>query len=432
MLALLVAALVAAAQAAPPDTAAEGAALRDYARACARDGGRLWGRSLCGNLLLVDPATRRAVGTGFAGTGFAGTGFAGIGFAGTLPESVTVANTSVRWAGADWAMVLLPLPRDRFARLQLLAHESFHREQPALGFPAASPVSPHLDERDGRLWLRLELRAWAAALRARGGDARPHVLDALRFRARRHARYPAADSLEATLERHEGLAEYTGARLALDATGLPPARVADDLAAFERRTTYVRSFAYATGPALGLLLDRFAPGWRPRVRETPDLARALAAAVRWDAAPEPEATTGARAARYGGPAVAAEEDARAAERARHVAALRALLVDGPALVLPMDAVQMAFDPNNVLSLDTLGTVYPTGTFRGAWGTLRLAGDGGVLVARDFRTLRVAAPSPADSAARPLRGTGWTLELAPGWALRPSAARAGDVEVVRGR
>jgi hypothetical protein len=397
---------------APPPAAA--AALREFAAACAREATRLWGRSLCGPLLLVDPATRRAVGTGFVGT---------------LPDSVPIANTSVRWAGARWAMVLLPLPRDRFARLRLLAHESFHREQPALGFPTASPVSPHLDERDGRLWLRLELRAWAAALRTPGRKARGHVVDALRFRARRHELYPGADTLEAALERHEGLAEYTGARLALDVTGAPPGRVADDLAAFERRPTYVRSFAYATGPALGLLLDRFAPGWRGRVRETPDLARALAGAMRLGetAGAEPERAAWARAERYGGAAVAAEEDAREAARARRAAELRALLVDGPALVLPMDAVQMSFDPNTLVPLAGLGTVYPTGTFRGAWGTLVVTG-GGALVAGDFRTIRVRPPT--DTAARPLGADGWTLELAPGWTVRPSLSRPGDVEVKR--
>src|SRR5207253_1942719 len=105
------------------------AALHEYDRACAREGSRTWGRSLCGRLLLVDPATRRAVAN--AADSLGALAPAGDAFAGTLPTDVTLANTGVRWAGAEWAMVLLPLPADRFARLQLLAHESFHREQAA-------------------------------------------------------------------------------------------------------------------------------------------------------------------------------------------------------------------------------------------------------------------------------------------------------------
>ena len=426
---LLLAALAAPLPAQDPDSAAA-AALREYARACARDGGRLWGRSLCGPLLLVEPATRRTVANAADSLALLGRGAGpdGDAFVGTLPASVGLANTAVRWGGARWAMVLRPLPADRFARLQLLAHESFHREQPALALPTAGPVSEHLDERDGRLWLRLELRAWAAALRADPGSSRAHAADALRFRARRHARYPGADTLEAALERHEGLAEYTGARFALDATGAPWGRVADDLATFERRATYVRAFAYATGPALGLLLDRLAPGWRARVRETPDLARAVAAAARLDLTPEPDAATWARAERYGGGAVAAEEDARAAARVRRLAELRARLVDGPALVLASEqGVRMTFDPTTIVPLAEHGTVYPTGTFRGPWGTLTVTA-GGALIGRDFRTVRVSAP--VDTSARPVRGEGWTLELAPGWMLR-AGRRADDVEAVRG-
>jgi hypothetical protein len=142
---LLLAALVAPAPPQDPDSAAA-AALREYARACAREGGRLWGRSLCGNLLLVDPATRRTVAN--AADSLSLLRPAEDAFVGTLPAAVGLANTAVRWGGARWAMVLRPLPADRFARLQLLAHESFHREQPALGFPTASPVSEHLDERE--------------------------------------------------------------------------------------------------------------------------------------------------------------------------------------------------------------------------------------------------------------------------------------------
>ena len=42
-------------------------------------------------------------------------------------------------------------------------------------------------------------------------------------------------------------------------------RVVRAMDAVERNPTLVRSFAYATGPALGLLLDRWAPGWQRRV-----------------------------------------------------------------------------------------------------------------------------------------------------------------------
>ena len=119
------------------------------------------------------------------------------------------------------------------------------------------PPNNQLDQRDGRRWFRLELRALAAALESEGPASRAHVENALTFRAQRRALYPLADSLEPALEMQEGLAEYTGDRLAMTLTGEGPSRVARRVREFQSNPAYVRSFAYATGPALGLLLDRY-------------------------------------------------------------------------------------------------------------------------------------------------------------------------------
>jgi nucleotide-binding universal stress UspA family protein len=415
------------------DTAAAVGALRDLADVCRRDGGALWGAPLCGPTLLVEPRTRTVVASAPDSGGallrlVSDTGA----YAGTLPRDVALANTSVRWGGQDWAMVLLPLPADRYERVKLLAHESFHRLQPSLGLGGRDPVNAQLDERDGRAWFRLELRALERALRAPADSSRALARDALLFRARRNRLYPGSDTLEAALERQEGLAEYTGARVALLDAGEPESRVAADLARAEASPRpYVRSFAYATGPALGLLLDRHDAGWRAAARSTPSLAARLAAAVgfRAPAGTALEARARERARRYAGDSVFAAEAARDRERRARVAEYRARLVDGPLLLLRQQGLGLSFDPGALFPLGALGTVYPTGTFSGPWGKLEVT-SGGALLAGDFS--RLAVPAPRDAAARPLAGDGWRLELAPGWEVRPIASRARSVEVVRGR
>src|SRR3954470_959014 len=103
------------------------------------DNAQLWGVSLCGRFMLVEPGTRRAVLTQqdpdhqFR--------YQKPFFLGILPQSVALANTSVRWKSEDWAMVMLPLPEDRFSRLKLLTHESFHRAQTELNSTARNGVS---------------------------------------------------------------------------------------------------------------------------------------------------------------------------------------------------------------------------------------------------------------------------------------------------
>lgn len=256
------------------DTAAAAVGLVEFEEACGR-AHALWPAPLCGAVVLVDPATRVAVANrpDRAGLFMARHGA----YVGEWPEGMPVANTALEWDDEQWAMVMLPLPSEPFSRLQLLAHESFHRIQPELGHTVADPMATHLDEEDGRVWLRLELRALARALAAEDGEAaRIATGDALLFRAVRNHQFPGSAPIESQLEAHEGLAEYTGVRFALDATGEGVGRAARLVSRFENRPTYVRSLGYGTGPALGLLLDRFDPGWRHRLGEEPDLAGLLA------------------------------------------------------------------------------------------------------------------------------------------------------------
>jgi hypothetical protein len=412
----------AAAQQAGPDTAQAVSALADYAAACAADAGRVWGRTTCGPMVLVDRATRFAV----ANQSPPGTGFSrqGAVWLGRLPDTFYPANTSFDWDGQEWAMAVLPLGRTRFGRLQIVAHEAFHRIQDDAGITVLDVSSPHLDERDGRYWLRLELRALATALESAGDEARAATNDALLFRAARYRTFPGADTLEAALELAEGMAEYTGVRVAGGYLGGTDSAAAVLTRRFETRPTYTRALGYGTGPALGLLLDRWARGWQATVAAEP-LARRLAGAVGFSAPADPIAAAAERAAHYGGVEIATEEDARAAERAVQIADYRRRLVDGPLVVLRQENLMRGFDPNTLVPFPGGWTVYPTGHFSADWGTLAVD-SGGALLSADYRELRVEAP--AESAGGVVRGPGWVLTLAEGWRLE--ADSAGVLGVVR--
>jgi hypothetical protein len=401
----IVLALLVALQSQSVDTATALDALRDAATACHQDAGALWSRSLCGPIALVDRRTRRVIANDTnppAGTGYA--------------------NTSITWAGRSWAMVMLPLPSDRFDRVALVMHEVFHREQAALGLAGNDPPNNQLDQRDGRRWFRLELRALAAALESDDKAARSHIEDALTFRARRRALYPLADSLEPALEMQEGLPEYTGDRLAMTLIGEGPSRVARRVREFQSNPTYVRSFAYATGPALGLLLDRFALGWREELHKTPDPARILAQHLHFRAPRDAER----RAKAYDVAAIDREEAARDSARRGAMTAYRARLVDGPVLTLTQSNLNRNFDPLTLIGFDIKNTIYPTGVFSAGWGSLEVT-SGGALVANDFRRLVVSAPSQLPI----LRGEGWVLTLNPGWSVVAAPRRSGSYVLRQG-
>src|SRR5215470_7001106 len=88
------------------------------ARAAAEeDGGRLWGVSLGGPLLIADPDTLEVVASerDAAGTLREEDGV----WAGKLPAGTITANTATEWSGTRWSMVLWPLPDASVDRRQL-------------------------------------------------------------------------------------------------------------------------------------------------------------------------------------------------------------------------------------------------------------------------------------------------------------------------
>lgn len=381
---------------------------------CRADDGALWGVDLCMPILLVDPATR-ALHAERKGLSDALKAEGGL-FAGTLPNTVNIANTAMDWDGVRWAMVMRPLPEDRARRRALLAHESWHGVQARLGLPAASPAPAHLATAEGRALMRLEWRALAAALNASEPAARDgFIADALVFRSLRRADAGVGAEEERALELNEGLAEYTGLRLS---GGDAKAMAVAALGGAERGKSFVRSFAYASGPAYGLLLDDADPTWRRGLKASDDLGALLAARLNLspgDAAAAEE--------RHGGVEIRAEETRRA-EQARAVAAAwTAKLVDGARLRLPFQSMQIAFDPNTVTVLPPHGSVYPTLRVVDAWGVLDVSD--GALIDNNWSGVVVAAPASPEAAS----GPGWTLQLNPGWGLE-AGERQGDFRLVR--
>lgn len=386
-------------------------------RLCDADSGRLWGVSLCGPMLLVDPATRRVIGNR-RGSGSKLHEADGA-FEGTLSTSVNVANTALDWDGTRWSMLLWPLPADRVTRDVVLMHESWHRIQDRLGLPAASPTVGYLDTPEARIRMRLEWRALAAALRATDASSRDRAIaDALVFRTWRRQLGIDAAAHEDALERNEGVAEYTGRRIG--AGKAAPAYTLRDLAEAEQGNSFVRSFAYHSGPACGLLLDIVEPDWRTRMNAQASFGALLARAIGWK--PPADVADAARqaGARYGARQIVDEERARDQRHRRELVTWKQTLVDGPVLVLPFVAMHIQFDPNTLMALPPHGTVYPTVRISDRWGVLDARH--GALVDSDWSRARVAVGtdfSPAHPA-----GPGWTLVLAPGWTLVPGK-RTGD-------
>ncbi|MEA2236330.1 MAG: hypothetical protein QOC81_1054 [Thermoanaerobaculia bacterium] len=385
-------------------------AFDDARIASEEDGGRLWGKALYGPMLLVDPATRYAVANVADAEGVLKA--EGTLFVGTLPPSVVIANTATNWNGVHWTMMMWGSIAERSVpRRRLMLHECFHRIQDEVGFPAGANDNAHLDSLDGRFWFLLELRALAAALRS--DDRKQAVADALAFRVKRRALFPSATSNERSLENNEGLAEYTG--VVLRGTGDEETRLstARRLDAIDRGSSFVRSFAYSSGPAYGLLLDVANPNWRKTYKIGSDFGDTLRESLK----PLPPSDPDVRAAAYNGATLRAEEEKRDRAQREKVAKFRALLVDGPTIEIPMEGAQFGFDPYTVVPLGDAGTAYPSLDVTGPWG--RIAAANGARIDAGFTKLVFSISDRAN------------LTLNEGFSLQPGV-RKGDLVLARAK
>ncbi|HEX6214387.1 MAG TPA: hypothetical protein VFZ38_06195, partial [Vicinamibacterales bacterium] len=230
---------------------------------CERDGGRLWGVSICVPMVIGDARTQT--------------------FATSQPppdaprpKIIGFLNGPIEWGGTMWAAMSWDTianwpPRTRG---EAFLHESFHVVQLSKGIGAPDRArlgtnirseNEHLDAVDGRYWLRLEWRALARALRESGELRAQAVREALAFRQARHTRFPEHVVSEYFYDINEGLASYTQTVLAAPSATDAIARALELLAAAEDGESFVRTFAYTSGPAYGLLLDAASPGWPRRM-----------------------------------------------------------------------------------------------------------------------------------------------------------------------
>lgn len=419
---LILAAQSAAAQSIPLDEASKVFAVaRDIN---VQDGGKLWGMPICGPLIFADSGTHEVVANQPDKEGKLAQ--KGSVWVGKLPNDVTPANTATNWAGVHWTMLMWPLPGDPRDQRRLLAHECFHRIQGDLKLSAADTLSGHLDTRDGRIWLQLEWRALERALMESGEARRRAISDALRFRGYRRGEIKSAAAKENALEINEGLAEYTGYRLAFANLVDRRAAAVFVLHAGPLKGTFVRSFAYISGPAYGILLDDAARPWRKGLTVDSDLGELLARSYNIRITTPTSAAAMSLAKKYDGDELIAAETERDIAQQAKIAEFKQHFIEGPVLVLfPGESFSYGFNPNNLVSIDDSTVVYPWLRVSDAWGVLEA--NGGMLVRENGRIKKVVVPAAKDTNGSSLHGDDWKLELAPGWKV-VAGERSGDETV----
>ena len=376
----------------------------------------LWGDDLYGPVLFVQPNTRQVFSNYSDLAGVLKKD--GIIYTGILPNEINIANTSVSWNGRDWAMIMLPLPENRNSRINLLAHELFHRAQAGLGFNAHNPSNNHLDQKEGRIYMRLELDALKkAALAISPSEEIEHLTNALIFRKYRHTIFSDAATTENLLELNEGIAEYTGVIISEREDHEMREHFITRINRFLDNPSFVRSFAYETIPVYGYLLRDIKKDWNKEIDDNTDLTEYFLNAYKIQLPKDLETAAFEVTDQYNGQRIHAEETVREERVKKILAEYKNKFVHKPHLVIRFEKMSISFDPRNITPLESFGTVYPNIRVTDNWGILSV--EKGALMSPNWDIITVSIPT--EIVKNKASGNGWILELKDGYAVQKDKA-----------
>ena len=370
-----------------------------------KDGKKFWNHGLYGPIILVEPATRKLYANENNNSGT----LEKIGeiYTGILPQDVNIANTSVDWEGRRWAMILLPLPKDSIERRNLLIHESFHRIQPAIGFGDLEEANnEHLNTREGRTLLKLELEALKDALASQSERVQKgHLENAFFFRKERQKNATIREA-ENSLELNEGLAEYSGLMLSGSEREEKANHLLKSIDELYKNPSFVRSFAYHTVAIYGFILSEKHPNWHKSIDRKTNLTDFFIRAFDVEVPRTDDFSEIAKLNNYNFEKIQKEERVREERRLEKLQEYKARFIEGQTLVLPFQNMNITFDPRELFPLPDYGTVYPHLQISDVWGILTV--ENGALLSSDWSKVTVSEPLTIDASV--IKGDGWKLEL----------------------
>ncbi len=378
----------------------------------AKEDGKLWNHQLYGPLFFINQDDRTIIANEKDTKGILTKN--GEIYTGILPNEINIANTAFDWNGKRWTMVMLPLPKDYYERLNLLTHELFHRIQPEIGFANLHQKScSHLDNIDGRVYLKLELEALKKALTTTNeNQQKEHIKNALLFRAYRHQLFSNAKENENLLELNEGLAEYTGTTLSARNDENLKKHYIQAIERLYENPTFVSSFAYRTIPIYGYFMKQNDKTWNLKISEKTNLTNFIYEHFNISIPEHLKDTVLEIRKIYNYTQINDFETKRDRKQKELLAKLDEIFQENPILVIPFQNMNISYNPSNLIPYRDLGTVYPNLRITDDWGILTV--EKGALVGKNWGKVIVSEPIKTEE--KIIEGNGWKLELTNDWEL----------------
>lgn len=377
---------------------------------CSKDGGSLWGAEICGPIMYVDRESRRIIASAPDSEGLLKLKD-GV-YTGTYPKEKIIDVIAIEFGGTLFAMVPIPSQEDEYRIKAQTFHALSHVMQKKKGIAPRSFNNRHMNERNARMWLKLEWKALYKALSTEGEERELAIRDALIFRGARHESYPAYRNDEVRFENYEGLATFTYTKLCTANSDEQKKRLLDGIDNYYQYRTYSQYYGFIHGALYAYLLNEKGFDFGSINTDNADLGEITAQIY---SIPLPEIVrdvAGSIAINYDIDVIREEENDR--EKRIKDATNKELnaFTERPVLFIELESPSFGFETEDPNSLDTLGTIYRSLRVSDNWGKL-VVDKTGCLVSHNLKEVRVPARG-IKLTRNHVEGEDWTLILTDSW------------------
>jgi hypothetical protein len=354
---------------------------------CDHDNGSLWGKNLYGPIMFVERTTRRIVANMPDKEGLL-KGKDGV-FTGVYPKDFLISNTPVNYGGTLFAMTPLPPEEDDFRIKTQAVHSLFHRFQKLAGTSSFGYNTNNMDEKEARIWIKLEWKALRKALTSEGEEQKLAIRDALIFRGANRELYRKYARDENLFENYEGLATFTYILLCTQSPDEYKARLFENLDRVYSMQSYSRSYGFIHGALYASLLkDKGFDFSKIKTNEI-DLGNSVRMLYNIELPAVCRDVAGSLALNYSIDQINKEEEQRLADLQESIHKQISIFTEKPVVFVELESPYFDFEPEDIHSLDTLGTLYTSIRVSDNWGKLTV-NKGGCLVSNNFKYLRITA------------------------------------------
>ncbi len=379
---------------------------------CNRDNGKLWGENLYGPMMFVDRKSRRIVANHPDKEGFLKEKESV--FTGFYPKELIVNFAPAKFGGVIFAMAPLPNKEDGYRIKTAAIHGLFHRFRETSGIVSAGYNTNNMDEKEARLWIKLEWKALRKALGSEGKNPQLFIRDALVFRGSNRELYQKYAGDENRFETYEGLATFTYTLLCTGSSVEYKTRIFENLDRIYSMQSYARSYGFIHGALYASLLYDKGFDFKKIRTDNFDLGTTVKELYNIELPLICRDVAGSLALSYDIDAITKEEEKRLADIKESLHKQISTFTEKPVVFLELESPYFDFEPEDIHSLDTLGTLYSSMRVSDSWGKLTVD-KVGCLVSNNFKYLRITAKGFKEEKNR-ISGEGWHLFLNDDWEL----------------